>query len=190
MYSASHDSPTLAARTMIDFVKKFQREYAQHDGPCQMRDTRPVSWIKATHRDFEEFPEDVQGDMLSALTIAAEGGFRMNDDFELVRGSGNAFRDFRRPNATIEQARAILAARIICILDDRGLSTREAERITGVAHSEFSRIRNARPGRFSIDRMISILQKLDEDLEISITFQPRHPDSHTRSCSIDAGEAR
>lgn len=39
-----------------------------------MRDTRPVSWIKAARRDFEDFPEDVQNDMLSALTIAAEGG--------------------------------------------------------------------------------------------------------------------
>ncbi len=38
-----------------------------------MRDTRPISWIKAARRDFEEFPEDVQADMLSALTIAAEG---------------------------------------------------------------------------------------------------------------------
>jgi len=39
-----------------------------------MKNTRPISWIKAVRRDFEEFPEDVQGDMLSALTIAAEGG--------------------------------------------------------------------------------------------------------------------
>jgi len=39
----------------------------------EMRNTRPVSWIKAARRDFEEFPEDVQGAMLGALTIAAEG---------------------------------------------------------------------------------------------------------------------
>lgn len=40
----------------------------------KMRNTRPISWIKAARRDFEEFSEDVQVDMLSALTIAAEGG--------------------------------------------------------------------------------------------------------------------
>ena len=34
----------------------------------------------------------------------------MNDDFELIRGSGNVFRDFGRVNAGVEQARAILAA--------------------------------------------------------------------------------
>ena len=38
-----------------------------------MRNTRPVSWIKAARRDFEEFPEDVQAVMMGALTIAAEG---------------------------------------------------------------------------------------------------------------------
>jgi predicted XRE-type DNA-binding protein len=98
----------------------------------------------------------------------------MNDDFELVRGSGNVFRDFCRTNASVEQARAILAAEIIRTLDKSGLSTREAERLTGVAHSEFSRIRNARLERFTLDRMIAILGKLDEDVEVNITFRPRH----------------
>jgi phage-related protein len=39
----------------------------------RMTNTRPISWINAARRDFEEFPEDVQGVMLSAPTIAAEG---------------------------------------------------------------------------------------------------------------------
>jgi predicted XRE-type DNA-binding protein len=98
-----------------------------------------------------------------------------DDDFELVRGSGNAFRDFGRKNASAEQARAILAAKIIRTLDERKLSTREAEKLTGVSHSDFSRIRNARLERFTIDRMITILGKLDEDVEVSVTFRPRQP---------------
>ena len=40
----------------------------------EMRDTRKISWIKAARRDFEKFPNDVQGDMLDALIVAAEGG--------------------------------------------------------------------------------------------------------------------
>ncbi len=96
----------------------------------------------------------------------------MNDNFELIRGSGNVFRDFGRVNAGVEQARAILAAEIIRTLDERGLSTREAEKLTGVAHSEFSRIRNARLERFTLDRMITILGKLDEDVEVNVPFGP------------------
>ena len=97
----------------------------------------------------------------------------MNDDFELVRGSGNVFRDFGRENASLKQARAILAAKIINTLDDRGLSTRAAEKLTGVSHSEFSRIRNARLERFTLDRMIIILGKLDENVEVTVSIQPR-----------------
>ncbi|MBF0539065.1 MAG: XRE family transcriptional regulator [Nitrospirae bacterium] len=98
----------------------------------------------------------------------------MNDDFELIRGSGNVFRDFGHPNADVEQARAILAAKIVRTLDERGLSTREAEKLTGVSHSEFSRIRNAQLRRFTLDRMITILGKLDYDVELDIIFTERH----------------
>ena len=52
----------------------------------------------------------------------------MKEKLELVRGSGNVFRDFGDPNADLEQARAILAAKIIGVLDRQKLSTREAQR--------------------------------------------------------------
>lgn len=97
------------------------------------------------------------------------------DELELTRGSGNVFRDFGHPNADLEQARAMIAAEIIRTLDERKLSVREAEKLTGVSHSEFSRIRNAKLSRFTLDRMIKILGKLDEDVEVNVTFRHRPP---------------
>jgi predicted XRE-type DNA-binding protein len=94
-------------------------------------------------------------------------------DLELVRGSGNVFRDLGHSNAALKQARAILAARIIHVLDDRKLSVRAAEKLTGVAAAEFSRIRNAKLQRFTLDRMITILGKLDQDVEVSVNVRPR-----------------
>lgn len=38
-----------------------------------VRDTRPISWIKAAQRDFADFPEEAQLKLASALTIIAEG---------------------------------------------------------------------------------------------------------------------
>src|SRR6478609_6028105 len=38
------------------------------------RKTRPISWIRAARKDFEDFPEHAQSICLSALTIAADGG--------------------------------------------------------------------------------------------------------------------
>ena len=98
----------------------------------------------------------------------------MNDDpIELVHGSGNVFRDFGYANADVLQAKALMGAQIIKILDEEGLSTRQAEIRTGVAHSEFSRIRRASFGRFTIDRLMAILQRLGQDVEISVKVQPR-----------------
>lgn len=96
-----------------------------------------------------------------------------DDEMELIRGSGNVFRDFGDPNPDLEQARAILAAKIIKTLDERKLTVRAAEAATGVAAAEFSRIRNVRLARFTLDRMIKILGKLDEEVEITLDFHPR-----------------
>ncbi len=97
----------------------------------------------------------------------------MTDDLELVHGSGNVFRDFGSPDADLEQARALLAAKIIGVLDDRRLGVQAAAILTGVAASEFSRIRNAKLDRFTIDRMITILGKLGQEVEVSISVRPR-----------------
>lgn len=97
----------------------------------------------------------------------------MIDDFELMRGSGNIYRDFGRTTAGLEQARALVGAKIIRNLNARKLSTRDAERLTGVAHSEFSRIRNGQLRRFTLDRMIAILGKLDANVEVQVSFKTR-----------------
>jgi predicted XRE-type DNA-binding protein len=97
----------------------------------------------------------------------------MTEKLELVRGSGNVFRDFGDPDAELEQTRAILAARIIDVLDQRGLSVRAAESLTGIAASEFSRIRNVKLARFTLDRMITILGKLDQEVELTVKVRPR-----------------
>lgn len=103
------------------------------------------------------------------------------ESIELIRGSGNVYRDFGRPNAGLEQARAIIAAKIIHILDERQLSIRAAERLTGVSRSEFSRIRNAQLSRFTLDRMMVIIGKLDEDIESDVTFYPRRQSARMSS---------
>lgn len=98
----------------------------------------------------------------------------MNDEpIEIERGSGNVYRDFGMADAELLQARAAVAARIVVALDAGHLSTRDAERLTGVSHAEFSRIRNAQLKRFTLDRLITILRKLDRDTGVEVSFPPR-----------------
>ena len=95
------------------------------------------------------------------------------EKLEVVHGSGNVFRDFGDPNADVEQLKCILAAQIISLLADQRLSIRKAERFTGVAASEFSRIRNAKLGRFTVDRLMTILNKFNQEVEVKVTIRPR-----------------
>ena len=91
---------------------------------------------------------------------------------EVVRGSGNVFRDLRYENADVEQFKAILAAEIIKALDREGLSVRAAHSRTGTAAADFSRIRNADLGRFTVDRLMSIINRLGSRLEVKVRVRP------------------
>jgi predicted XRE-type DNA-binding protein len=95
------------------------------------------------------------------------------NDPELIRGSGNVYRDLGVPDADVRQAKAILAAKIIGILDDDGLSTRQAEARTGISHSEFARIRRANLDRFTIDRLVAVINRLGQQVELAVTLRPR-----------------
>ena len=98
-----------------------------------------------------------------------------NDDFELVRGSGNVFRDLNLPDAGLEQLRAILAARIIKALDAQKLTVREAHARTGFAAADFSRVRRVNLGRFTVDRLMTMLSRLGQEVEVTVTDRPsRH----------------
>jgi predicted XRE-type DNA-binding protein len=90
-------------------------------------------------------------------------------------GSGNVFRDLGHKNADIEHCKALLAAEIIRMLDHEGLSVRMAHRRTGVAAADFSRIRNANLGRFTVDRLMSIINRLGSRVEIKIKVRKAEP---------------
>ncbi len=91
-----------------------------------------------------------------------------DESFELVRGSGNVSRDFGHPNADVLQLKAMLTAQIIKMLNGEGLTVRAAHTRTGVAAADFTRIRNADLGRLTLDRMISIINRLGAHIEVRI----------------------
>ena len=92
---------------------------------------------------------------------------------ELVEGSGNVFRDFAEPDANLKHAKAIVAARIISILDERELTVRKAEDLTGFAAADYSRIRNANLRRFTLDRLMKIIAALDGRIRATVHVDSR-----------------
>jgi predicted XRE-type DNA-binding protein len=97
----------------------------------------------------------------------------MKDDVEVVRGSGNVFADLGMDSPALRQLKSILAAKIIAVLDRRKMSVREAHEKTRVAAADFSRIRQAKLDRFTVDRLMTILDRLGQKVDVSVSVHAR-----------------
>jgi predicted XRE-type DNA-binding protein len=95
-----------------------------------------------------------------------------HEPMEVVRGSGNVFRDFGQADADVEQFKALLAAEIIKRMDKEELTVRAAHARTGIAAADFSRIRNADLKRFTLDRLMLILIRLGSRVDIRLRVKP------------------
>ena len=93
------------------------------------------------------------------------------EDFEVIHGSGNVYRDFGYPDADVRQAKALLAAQIIRYLREQGLTNVQAAKKTGFNRTDFSRIKEPDLKRFTIDRLMTMLNRLDPDVDISVAFK-------------------
>jgi predicted XRE-type DNA-binding protein len=96
----------------------------------------------------------------------------MKERIKMIHGSGNVFRDFGHANADLEQLKALLASEIIKTLDREGLTVRAAAEITGTAAADFSRIRKADLDRFSVDRLMTVINRLGRRVEVKVRVKP------------------
>jgi predicted XRE-type DNA-binding protein len=95
-----------------------------------------------------------------------------NESLEVIRGSANVFRDLSHEKADVEQFKALLAAEIVKALDRDKLSVRAAHARTGTAAADFSRIRNADLGRFTLDRLVGIINRLGSRVKVKLKVKP------------------
>ena len=102
-----------------------------------------------------------------------------NERLEVTRGSGNVYRDLGHANADVKQFKALLAAEILKTLDRQQLSVRQAQALTGIAAADFSRIRSADLGRFTLDRLMSIINRLGSSVEVKVKVRPTSRAGHS-----------
>ncbi len=89
----------------------------------------------------------------------------------MVRGSGNAFRDLGQENADAARFKALPAAEIIKTLDRERLNVRAAQDRTGIAAADFFRIRTADLGRFTVYRLMSVVNRLGSRVDVKIRIR-------------------
>ena len=104
------------------------------------------------------------------------------EPLELMRGSGNIYRDFNIANADVRQLKAILAAEIIKALDRGELSLRKAQGLTGIDAGDFSRVRNADFRRISVERLMAMINGLGSRVEVKVKV--RRAESATHAVTV------
>lgn len=92
----------------------------------------------------------------------------MDEAFEVVRGSGNVFADLGDADAEAKKMKAMIAAEIIAVLDERALSAREGAKLAKVDASDMQRIRNGDLSRFTIDRLVKVAYRLGRKVEMTV----------------------
>jgi predicted XRE-type DNA-binding protein len=94
-------------------------------------------------------------------------------EIEVMEGSGNVFEDLGFEDADELQAKAELTRQLHNILKRQKLSQRAAARLLGIAQPDVSALLNGRHTGFSLTRLMTLLNRLDRDVEIVVRRRPR-----------------
>ena len=92
---------------------------------------------------------------------------------EIIRGSGNVFADLGLPDAEERQTKLRLAYALNMIVDAQRLTQAAAGARLGLNQPKVSALRNYKLEGFSVERLMTLLNALDRDVEIVIRKKPR-----------------
>ena len=79
--------------------------------------------------------------------------------------SGNVFKDLGLPSPDERLAKAKLAYKINRLITDQGMTQKGAAEFLGISRSKMTALRNGRLKNFTIDRLVSLLGKLDKCID-------------------------
>lgn len=91
----------------------------------------------------------------------------------IARGSGNVFAYLNFSDAEERQTKLRLAYALNTILDEQRLAQAAAAARLGLNQPKVSALRNYRLEGFSVERLMTLLNALDQDVEIVIRAKPR-----------------
>jgi predicted XRE-type DNA-binding protein len=91
----------------------------------------------------------------------------------VVRGSTNVFADLGYPDAEERQTKLRLAHAINAAIGEHKLAQTPAARRLGVSQPKVSALANYQLDGFSVERLMTFLTALDQDVDIVIRRKPR-----------------
>lgn len=87
---------------------------------------------------------------------------------DIIEGTGNVFADLGLPDAADRQTRTRLAMAVNALLKERRLKQTEAATVLRIPQSKVSALANYRLDHFSVEKLMSFLNALEQDVEIVI----------------------
>ena len=88
---------------------------------------------------------------------------------EFQEGSGNVFTDLGLRNADRLLARAQIGFHVFKILEHQKLKQREIADVLGIAQSDVSHLMNGHFSRFTTDKLLGFLKRLDQKVTIEVS---------------------
>jgi predicted XRE-type DNA-binding protein len=101
----------------------------------------------------------------------------MSSDRKVTVGSGNVFADLGFANPEEELLKAKLIREIRAIIKRRKLTQAKAAVMLGLKQPDVSSIVTGRVGKFSIDRLVRCLDRLDYRVDVVVRHKPRRASS-------------
>jgi predicted XRE-type DNA-binding protein len=106
--------------------------------------------------------------------MASRTAKTMNDaDKAITRGTGNVFADLGYADAEERQAKLRLVRAINGVVARRRLTQAAAAERLGINQPKVSALANYKLDGFSVERLMTFLTALDQDVEIVIRKKPR-----------------
>ncbi len=93
---------------------------------------------------------------------------KSSEDISVLEGSGNVFADLGLEDAGELLVKSGLSRQIYNRIKELKLTQAKASSILGVSQPDISKIVNCRYTGFSIERLISLLNKLSVDVDITV----------------------
>src|SRR6202023_2430921 len=88
---------------------------------------------------------------------------------EFEEGSGNVFADLGLKDSDQLMARAQIGYHVFKILEDKDLKQREIADVLGIAQPDVSHLMNGHFSRFTTDKLLDFLKRLNQKVTIQIS---------------------
>lgn len=117
---------------------------------------RSVVWLGNSKKNILEFPEKAKK-------------LKMSRKIEFEESSGNVFADLDLEDAEELQARGMVGFHVVALLKSREMKQREMAELLGIKQSEVSHLLNGHFSRFTVDKLLHFLKRMNQKVTIQIS---------------------